>query len=101
MKFGVKNPKIIVDGQAIPLDDNVEIFFVEDSNEIEIVMADVNEPPKIKLNGKEIEGIIELDYKYVTKQSDREPGYHNFTVKYCDKETNTIRTVAANQIWEG
>ncbi|KGR74886.1 hypothetical protein [Ureibacillus sinduriensis] len=69
------------------------------TNEIEIIMTNVNEPPKIKLNGKEIKGIVELDYKYVTKSA--EPGYHNFTVKYCDKESNTVRTVSANKIWEG
>lgn len=68
------------------------------SNEIEVIMTDVNEPPKIKLNGKVIKGIMELDYKYVTKSSKQ--GYHNFTVKYCDKETRTIRTVSANKIWE-
>lgn len=70
------------------------------SNEIEVIMSSVNEAPKIKVNVKEISGIIILDYKYVTSDL-KSKGYHNFTVRYCDKETNTIRTVSANKIWEG
>lgn len=69
-------------------------------NEIEITMSSANEPPKIKLNGQDIDGVISLDYKYVTSDCDSK-GYHNFTVQYSDKETNTIRTVSANRIWEG
>lgn len=70
------------------------------SNEIEIVMSSVNNPPKIKLNGEDIEGIINFDYEYVTSGCDSK-GYHNFTVQYADKETNIIRTVSANKIMEG
>ncbi|BDH62123.1 hypothetical protein MTP04_22530 [Lysinibacillus sp. PLM2] len=69
-------------------------------NEIEIIMSDVNKPPKIKLNGKDIEGIVTLEYMYVTKDCELE-GVHNFMVQYLDKETKTIRTVSANKFVEG
>lgn len=70
------------------------------NNEIEIIMTNPNNPPIIKLNGKAIEGIIELNYQYATKDEVSQ-GHHNFIVTYCDKETNTIRTVAINKVWEG
>lgn len=70
-------------------------------NEIEIIMTNVNEPPKIKLNGKEIEDIVTLEYMYVSKESEYSNGVHNFMVQYYDKETKTIRTVSANRIGEG
>ena len=69
-------------------------------NQIEITMTNPNEPPKIKLNGQAIQGIISLEYKYETKD-DQSQGQHNFVLKYCDKESNTVRTVGTNKVWEG
>lgn len=69
-------------------------------NEIEIFMTNPNQPPKIKLNGQTIEDIIELEYNYATRDNESQ-GQHNFTVKYCDKETNVVRTVSSNKLWEG
>ena len=69
-------------------------------NEIEIIMSSTNEPPKVKLNGEVIDSIIELGYEFVTKDHESN-GYHNFTVKYVDKKTNTVRTVSANKMVEG
>lgn len=74
-------------------------YSTNQSNEIEIVMGSANKPPKVILNGKDIQGIISLDYKYVTKSV--EPGYHNFTVQYHDDETMTIRTISAKKVFEG
>lgn len=70
------------------------------SNEIEICMTNPNRPPIIKLNGQAIEGIVELQYNYVTKDN-KSQGYHNFTVKYIDKESHAVRRVSANKSWEG
>lgn len=70
------------------------------NNQIEITMTNPNNPPKIKLNGKDIEGIVSLDYKYETLDENSN-GQHNFTVKYCDKELHVIRTVSVNKVWEG
>jgi len=70
------------------------------ANEITIEMSSANKPPKIKLNGQTIDGIISLDYKYETLDENSN-GQHNFTVKYCDKESHVIRTVSANKVWEG
>ncbi|TQR28335.1 hypothetical protein C7Y47_22095 [Lysinibacillus sphaericus] len=69
------------------------------ANEISIEMSSANKPPKIKLNGKDIEGIVSLDYKYETLDENSN-GQHNFTVKYCDKESHVIRTVSVNKVWE-
>lgn len=75
--------------------------YLNDTNsQIEITMTNPNEPPKIKLNGKDIEGIISLDYKYETLDGNSQ-GQHNFTVKYCDKDDMTIRTISVSKIWEG
>ncbi|MEQ6353952.1 hypothetical protein ABNX05_04930 [Lysinibacillus sp. M3] len=70
------------------------------ASEIIIKMSSANEPPKITLNGKRIKGIIGLDYNYETLD-DKSQGQHNFTVKYCDKESHVIRTVSTNKVWEG
>lgn len=70
------------------------------NNQIEITMTNPNEPPIIKLNGQFIDGIISLEYKYETK-GETTSGQHNFTVKYLDKESDAIRTVSANKMWEG
>jgi len=70
------------------------------SNEIAIVMEHPNKRPKVVLNGTAIEGIIELQYNYDTSTHES-PGQHNFTVKYIDKESNAIRTVGTNKVWEG
>lgn len=70
------------------------------ANEITIEMSSANKPPKIKLNGQAIDGIIDLQYNYTTRDN-KSPGQHNFTVKYCDKESECIRTVSTNKVWEG
>lgn len=75
-------------------------YLNDTNNQIEITMTNPNEPPKIKLNGKDIEGIISLDYKYETMDNQSQ-GQHNFTVKYCNKESECIRTVSTNKVWEG
>lgn len=75
-------------------------YINKQSNEIEIVMGSVDKPPKIKLSGIEIDGIVTLEYVYVTKDAEL-GGIHNFMVQYCDRDTNTIRTVSANKIVEG
>lgn len=73
---------------------------IKSNNEIEIIMSNPNKPPKIKLNGKSIKGIIELRYSYDT-DTEVPNGQHNYTVKYCDEDTNAIRTISVNKIWEG
>lgn len=74
-------------------------YLYNTDEEIVITMTNPNNPPKIKLNGQAIEGIIGLDYRYKTKD-EKSPGQHNFTVKYCDKESHVIRTVSVNKVWE-
>jgi len=69
------------------------------ANEIVIKMGSANKPPKIKLNGKYIDAIIDLQYNYTTRDH-ISPGQHNFTVKYFDKEYGFIRSVSANRVWE-
>lgn len=73
---------------------------IKSKNEIEIIMSNPNKPPKVILNGQVIKGIIELRYNYDT-DTEEPNGQHNFTVKYCDEDTNLIRTVSVNKIWEG
>lgn len=75
-------------------------YLKDTNNQIEITMTNPNKPPIIKLNGQAIDGIISLDYKYETKE-EATHGQHNFTVKYHDKESDVIRTVSANKMWEG
>ena len=67
------------------------------ANEITIEMSSASKPPKAKLNGKDIENIIDLQYNYTTKDC-KSSGQHNFTVKYLDKESGVIRTVSANRV---
>lgn len=69
------------------------------ANEIVIKMGSANKPPKIKLNGKDIDAIIDLQYNYTTRDH-KSPGQHNFTVKYLDKESGVIRIISANRLWE-
>lgn len=68
-------------------------------NTIEIVMEHPNKAPSIKLNGQVIKGVINLRYNYDTKTCDSQ-GQHNFTVEYCDKETETIRKVSIDKLIE-
>lgn len=70
------------------------------ANEIIIKMSSANEPPKITLNGKKIKGIIGLEYKYDTSDTESN-GQHNFSIQYCDKETSTIRTAVVHKMLEG
>ncbi len=70
------------------------------ANEIVVKMGSANKPPKVKLNGKYIDAIIDLHYNYTTRD-DKSPGQHNFTVKYFDKESGVIRTASANRMMEG
>ncbi|WP_432702677.1 hypothetical protein [Lysinibacillus sphaericus] len=75
-------------------------YLSETHNQIEIIMTYPNKPPKIKLNGKDIDAIIDLQYNYETKDC-KSSGQHNFTVKYFDKDSECIRTVSTNKIREG
>lgn len=75
-------------------------YLNDTNNQIEITMTNPNEPPKIKLNGKDIDAIIDLQYNYETKDC-KSSGQHNFTVKYFDKDSECIRTVSTNKIREG
>lgn len=72
-------------------------YLSETHNQIEIIMTNPNEPPKVKLNGKDIDAIIDLQYNYETKDC-KSPGQHYFTVKYLDKESGVIRTVSAKRV---
>ncbi|MED4887776.1 hypothetical protein [Lysinibacillus fusiformis] len=67
------------------------------ANEIVIKMGSANKPPKVKLNGKDIDAIIDLQYNYATKDC-KSSGQHNFTVKYLDKESGVIRIVSAKRV---
>ncbi|MGE6515182.1 hypothetical protein [Lysinibacillus sphaericus] len=75
-------------------------YMNDTNNQIEIIMNNPNQPPKIKLNDQIIEGIIELQYNYETRDV-KSQGKHNFTVKYYDKESSVTRTVSANRTVEG
>jgi|GEM_PF-5224719 len=70
------------------------------ANEIVIKMGSANKPPKIKLNGKDIDAIIAIQYNYKTKDY-KSRGQHNFTVKYFDKESGVIRIASVNRMMEG
>lgn len=104
MQYGLRGITIEISGKEISLD-KLSAALEESRkesqrNEIEIIMSSTNEPPKVKLNGEVIDSIIDLGYEFVTKDHESN-GYHNFTVKYMDKQTNTVRTVSANKMVEG
>ncbi|KGR88714.1 hypothetical protein [Lysinibacillus odysseyi] len=105
MPYGLRGITIEINGNTEALGNELKVALEESRkesqrNEIEIIMSSTNEAPKVKLNGEVIDSIIDLGYEFVTKDHESN-GYHNFTVKYMDKKTNTVRTVSANKMLEG
>lgn len=79
---------------------NSSQYIVVQPNEIEIRMSDTNEPPFIRIKGKRISNIIDVQYNYSTKTRESN-GVHNFTVRYVPDGKDCIETIVVNKILEG
>ncbi|WP_434520367.1 hypothetical protein ACLHK8_01435 [Pediococcus sp. M21F004] len=72
----------------------------KESKHVQISIDDINEPPKIFVDGKNIRGaLISIDYKYRTNDENIQP--HSFEVAYYKHgdDTYTKRTIVESNLY--
>ena len=72
-------------------------------SEVKLIINQLNDAPRLFIDGQEAKGIVSIDYKYV---SDTDVlGAHHYTIKYFDdldkdkfKQDPTIKTIDVQRV---
>lgn len=74
-------------------------------SEVKLIITQLNDAPRLFIDGQEAKGIVAIDYKYVTSEGDKFSGVHRYTIKYFDdlnkeqfNQDPTIKTITVQKM---
>lgn len=76
-------------------------------SEVKLIINQLNDAPRLFIDGQEAKGIVAIDYKYVTSGGKEQLGVHHYTISYVDdldterfNADPTIKTITVKKLYK-